>query len=422
MISGWKYAVSCFVAALLSVSAMAWSPETNNLNPSLVERFYAANQQKPFWFTADPLAPVIRKQFIDAIDNASYYGLDKGRYHYSALKNEPEKTDSSAIITQDRLFTDAVLTFCKDIYQGNNIVSWLKNDEISGKYSETDNAFIVNKLLAVHSPADAESLQASLEPQYEEYRQLKQELQKQISANSQHHIRQLNVSINFYRWLNHFNFDKFVVVNIPAEKLRYYEKDNVELQMKVVVGKPKTKTPRFSTYCKRVILYPYWYVPPSIAIKELIPKFQEDPSAIERMNLEVVDKRDNVVSSNSWAAVSSGNYTFRQGTGCDNALGVIKFELTDPFNVYMHDTNAKLAFQKESRALSHGCIRLEKPLELANILLNNRVDEDFVRACIKGQKPRYLSLDQPLPVFVVYMPAQVEHGKVVYHSDTYELL
>jgi murein L,D-transpeptidase YcbB/YkuD len=249
-------------------------------------------------------------------------------------------------------------------------------------------------------------------------------LRGQLQSANARYVKQLNTSLNFYRWIHHFNFEKFIVVNIPAAQMRYYEQDNLRLEMKAVVGKPKTRTPRFTTYCYQVVLYPYWNVPNSIAVNELIPKFRKKPSAIDAMDIKVVDSKGQVINHYDidWASVDAATfpYKFRQATGCDNSLGVIKFDLTDDFNVYMHDTNYKAAFESMSRYLSHGCIRLEKPIDLANILLNNKLDEDFVKACIRNQKPVYNKI-KPVPVFVIYNTAVAKGDSVSYLKDIYGL-
>jgi murein L,D-transpeptidase YcbB/YkuD len=216
------------------------------------------------------------------------------------------------------------------------------------------------------------------------------------------------------------------LVNIPSATLKYYERYTDILEMKVVVGKPSTKTPRFAAYCDQVILYPYWHVPASIAVNEILPSCKKNAGVPNAMNLQVLNNRGRVVNpiSIDWKSYSKSNfpYTFRQTTGCNNALGVIKFNITDPYNVYLHDTNFKGAFNSKRRYLSHGCIRVEKPIELANAILPEEIDEVFVRSCIRGQKPVVKKIN-PVPVFVLYIPAMSDSsGNIVYAEDIYKLL
>lgn len=394
--------------------------------PALVEQFYRMAAVKQFWFTSPADYMVASYRFKHLLDSVQYTGLDKNRYHYAEITREAIVIDSDELARLDRIFTDAAISLCKDLYQGADIDDRIRNDEISAKYASADNDFILNKLLTARLPTDVSTFAASFEPTTAAYRALKDELAHHINTNNKDTIEILNVSLNFYRWIHHFHFDRFIVVNIPSLTLRCYAGDEVILSMKVVTGKPSTKTPRFSSYCNEVILYPYWNVPPSIARKELFPKFHRSPAAMDAMNMQLIDGRGRVVDHTAvnWSQYSRSNfpYRFRQTTGCENSLGVIKFNLTDPFDVYMHDTNFKKAFKSDKRFLSHGCIRVEKPLDLGNLLLDNKLDSNFIKACLQGQDPISNRLAKPVPVFVVYLTAEPnDSGTVSYFKDIYRL-
>ena len=239
--------------------------------------------------------------------------------------------------------------------------------------------------------------------------------------------QQLTISLNFYRWIHHFNFQKYIVVNIASATLRYYEYDSMKLRMKVVVGKPSTKTPRFATYCNQVILYPYWNVPASIALNELLPKFKNNPGQVDELSMQLIDGRGNIIDHHklNWRNYNKSYFPFRirQSTGCDNSLGVMKFNLTSPLGVYLHDTNNQVAFMSGLRYYSHGCIRVEEPIELANYLLPKKVDSIFLESCIKGQVPVPIDLVKPVPVFVIYQTVETDiMNAVKYYKDVYGLL
>ena len=142
--------------------------------------------------------------------------------------------------------------------------------------------------------------------------------------------------------------------------------------------------------------------------------------------MQVIDSKGGIVDPHSlaWKKFTKANfpYRFRQSTGCDNALGVLKFNLTSPYNVYLHDTNIKSDFIMESRYFSHGCIRIQKPAELANSFLDKPLDETFLRANLRNQNPVTKKVKKNVPVFVLYMPAGSKNGKVSYHPDIYGLL
>ncbi len=384
------------------------------VNPVMVGKVY---ESQPAWLS-DPVAgSAMQQAFVHILDSATYKGLNKEKYHYHSLLQGA---------VDGRVLADAIISYAKDLYSGAEIARWIINDEVSPKYAAAYDDVIIARLGAIHQPGELQAVFASLEPLDREYISLKDALKRHIDSAQTSIATQLAVCLNLYRWVHHFRFSRFIVVNIPSATLRYYEADNTKLEMKVVVGKPTTRTPRFSAYCKEIILYPYWHVPGSIAVKELLPKIKRNPSVIDRERLQVMTKGGKVLNHYSieWSQYNASNfpYILRQYTGCDNALGVIKFNLTDPFDVYMHDTNFKEAFLKKSRFLSHGCIRLEKPVELGNLLLDGNLDAGFLEACVKGQKPVLNKLKEAVPVFVVYMPATVDSdNNIVLHNDIYRL-
>jgi murein L,D-transpeptidase YcbB/YkuD len=238
---------------------------------------------------------------------------------------------------------------------------------------------------------------------------------------------QLSSSANYYRWMHHFHLDSFIVINIASATLRYYKNDTTALSMRTIVGTSYNRTPRFAAHCKEVTLYPYWNMPRSILVKEWLASFRRNPGLISFLNMELIDGRGRVISPSSinWKKVSRSNfpYRIRQKPGCFNPMGVVKFTLTSPYDVYLHDTNFKGAFLSRNRYYSHGCIRIEEPISLADAVLTNKVDADFLNACYKDQQPQVIPLSSPIPVFVVYMCAEgAEDGSVNYYKDVYSLL
>jgi murein L,D-transpeptidase YcbB/YkuD len=415
----------------LTVYKPQTSAELELLYPVLTAKFYQQNNQQLFWFNQDTGSLVLRQSLQLAIDSCKNTGLDKEKYHYNeiiaSVENKYLPADSAIVINMDKIFTDATIALSKDIYQGKNISSWINYDEVSGKYTDADNDYLLAEIASANSGSALTQFILSLEPAEKEYALLKDELKVQLQKKAAAEVKQLTTSLNYFRWIHHFKFEQCIVVNIASATLRYYEKDSIKLSMKVIVGKPSTKTPRFAAYCNQVILYPYWNVPPSIALNELLPKFKRRPAAIDELNMQVVDGSGRVVNhyNLNWAAYSRNYfpYRLRQSTGCDNSLGVIKFNVTDPYSVYLHDTNNKTAFLSGYRYYSHGCIRVKEPIELGNLLLNNRLDTTFLKACFKEKNPEPVDLLTPVPVMVIYSPAEMDKaGKIKYYKDVYGLL
>ena len=365
----------------------------------------------------------VKKVVLEKVDSARYYGLRKESYNFSWKPGSQPSGDENVL--REKQFTDALLTFVTDLYKGADIASYIRNDEVSGAYKKTTDSFIVAWMLALNGVADVNRHFALLEPGNAVYRILKGELKQQIDSGNRKKVGELTTAINLFRWIQHINAEKYIVVNIPAASLDLYHLGTLKLNMNVVVGKPSTRTPRLSTWCDNVVLYPYWNVPEDIARKELLPKFKKSPSKIAAMNMQILNANGKIVDpfSLNWSSFNQGYfpYTIRQCTGCDNSLGVIKFDLTDAFSVYMHDTNNKLAFLSNHRYLSHGCIRVSKPIELGNELLDNKLDSNFLKACFKNQEPVVINIKKPIPVFIVYMTATADRNGVKYFKDIYQL-
>ena len=225
----------------------------NLIHTSLVNKLYQNTGNKLVWFLQGEQSHLLRQVLKNRIDSSINIGLQKNKYHLNELKQNADKTfseeDSVAAMQLDRIFTDAAIAYCKDVYQGTGIDHWITYDELSAKHEGADNIYLLNNLIANRSADTLINFLNSLEPNDKEYLLLKNELQGRYDSLSAFQKQQLITSMNFYRWMHHFNFEKWIVVNIASATLRYYEYDSMKLRMKVVVGKPSTRTPRFVAHC-----------------------------------------------------------------------------------------------------------------------------------------------------------------------------
>jgi L,D-transpeptidase YcbB len=400
------------------------------MNEDLVDRYYELNNHKLLWFSQDTVSIVRRHHFKNNMDSCRYIGLNKFKYHYQFILDHLDDLflpgDSISAMQVDRIFTDAAILYGMDIYRGSEIPSWINSDEISPKFREDDEYVVLNRMIELGKEMSAYNYVSFLEPQNRYYKMLKSALKTCLDSADSVKSTKLTTSVNQFRWICHFKLGKFVVVNIPSATMNYYAGDSVLLQMKVVVGKPSTRTPRFAAYCDKIILFPYWNVPHSIAVKEFLPIFKKSPAMVSLMNMQILDNRGNIIPENkiNWSLYSKNYfpYRIRQSTGCDNALGVMKFNLTSPFDVYLHDTNMKSAFKSNYRFYSHGCIRLEKPFQLADYFLETPVDSNALVNSINNQTPKTLTLPAQIPVFVLYMTAEANAEEIHYYQDIYRLL
>jgi murein L,D-transpeptidase YcbB/YkuD len=242
-------------------------------------------------------------------------------------------------------------------------------------------------------------------------------------------VRQMQLTLERWRWLPDAYQRAPIVANIPEFRLRAYDKDfNIGVMMNVVVGKAYGhKTPVFSDTMEYVIFRPYWEVPYSITRAELVPHIVRDPDYLVKKGFEVVDARQNVVSAGTVTSevlgqLRAGKLFVRQNPGPKNSLGLVTFVFPNSYNVYMHDTPATEFFAKSRRDFSHGCIRLERPADLAAWVLRDNPGwtPDRIRAAMNSSKSQKVNLAHPIPVLIVYATVIVlEDGFVHFYDDIY---
>ncbi len=242
-------------------------------------------------------------------------------------------------------------------------------------------------------------------------------------------VRQMQLTLERWRWLPSTYQQAPILANIPEFRLRAYDKDfKIGVTMNVVVGKAYGHdTPVFSETMQYVVFRPYWEVPYSITRAEMIPHILRDPNYLAEKGFEVVDSKQNVVSAGTvtpemLSQLRAGKLFVRQKPGPKNALGLAKFLFPNSYNVYMHDTPAPEFFAKSRRDFSHGCIRLEKPADLAAWVLRDNPGwtPERIRAAMNGSTTQQVNLAHPIPVLIVYATVIVlEDGVVHFYDDIY---
>jgi murein L,D-transpeptidase YcbB/YkuD len=244
----------------------------------------------------------------------------------------------------------------------------------------------------------------------------------QMNVPVEQRIDEIALNLERWRWLPRTLGDRFILVNIPEFRLEVWDHDRVPLAMRVVVGKKDTPTPIFGDDMTHIVFAPYWNVPSDIAKKETVPSVLKDPDFLTRTNMEVLDKHGNAVDPSSIDLDNAGDYRFRQKPGASNSLGLVKFMFPNQFNVYLHDTPADSLFARATRSLSHGCVRLEEPLKLAEYVLADQPDwtADRITDAMHAAQERTVRLTHPLPVYLGYWTARVSSdGLVQFRSDLY---
>lgn len=240
-----------------------------------------------------------------------------------------------------------------------------------------------------------------------------------ISAGDR--VRQIEVNLERWRWLPQDLGAKHLVVNIANYELDVVENNQTALVIKVVVGKDYRRTPVFSDKISYLVINPFWHVPPSIAMNDILPQLREDPGYVVRKNIKVFtgwgsEEVPIDPYTVDWMKVDKNNfpYRFRQDPGPNNALGRIKFMFPNQFNVYLHDTPSRELFNKTERAFSSGCIRIEKPLELAQYLLRgSKWSEKEILGAIEKGAEQTVKLTPPFPIHILYWTAWVDDEDIL---------
>jgi murein L,D-transpeptidase YcbB/YkuD len=236
-------------------------------------------------------------------------------------------------------------------------------------------------------------------------------------------IRQIELNLERRRWMDDDLGPYYILVNVADQELKVVKDGKTVHTARLVVGKPYARTPVFSDKMRYIVFNPYWNVPPNIANDEYLPKLRRNPGVLEREHIRVFASSGSEVNpySVNWSAISRMPYSLRQDSGGKNALGKVKFMFPNRFNVYLHDTPSKSLFNKDLRIFSHGCMRVENPLDLAELLL---ADQGWSRARIDSTiaegKERIVNLKTPVPVHVTYLTAWVnKDGSMQFRRDPY---
>ncbi len=239
-------------------------------------------------------------------------------------------------------------------------------------------------------------------------------------------VQQLRLALERARWVQDELGARFVAVNIAGFRIYVVSGGKLAWESRVVVGRAHQQTPVFTGSLQYLVFNPSWSVPYSIATRELLPEIQADPGWFAAHDYELRDLSGRRVdpATVDWAALSRRNfpYVLVQRPGPNNALGAVKFIFPNEHSVYLHDTPARSLFSTAERAFSHGCIRVENPLELATVLLAaDGWDRARVDAAVASGKTTTVHLGQPMPVLLLYSTANVDpDGTVHFYRDVYD--
>ncbi len=365
------------------------------LNVGLLRRFYARHGFEPVWTTR----PAQANSLTNAVLHAGEHGLAPQLFHANLLLSP-----TLPPLHRELLLSDAFLSYADALARGIMPVERRRDDEALTP-EPIDIAAALDA--AVTSPDPAAAIDA-LAPTTSTYRLLRQALRNSHTGTpagkaSTTRLREIEVNLERERWLPRRRPPDRVVVNAANERLVLYRDDQPVFSTKVVVGQDelRNQSPEFQAKIDGVLFNPPWNIPQDIATNEIMPKTLHDPDYLERHNMVVLPDGG-----------------LQQLPGPNSGLGQLMFEMANRFDVYLHDTPSKNLFSRDDRRISHGCIRVEHPRELAALLMQ-QPDEAIDQEIATGSTTRS-DLPHPVPVFVIYETAFADaDGRLQFRPDVY---
>ena len=245
-------------------------------------------------------------------------------------------------------------------------------------------------------------------------------------------FKRIAISMDRYKMLPDTMPTRFIWVNLPSYYMQLWDTDTMFMQSKIVVGKPKTRTPVLTSKLTDMMTYPQWTIPTSIIVKEVLPGLKKDTNYLAKKGYSLVNDDGEEVDPHTvnWRRYTKGiPYKVVQGSGDDNALGILKFNFNNKYSVYLHDTNQRYYFRNSIRALSHGCVRVQDWDKLAHYIINNdssnavnpatAFKSDTLRAWLGRKERHYIPIHSRIPLFIRYHTVEGKDGKVKFYDDIY---
>jgi L,D-transpeptidase YcbB len=243
----------------------------------------------------------------------------------------------------------------------------------------------------------------------------------------------LAITMDRYKMMDDKMPAKYIWVNLPSYYLQLVEKDSAKITSRVIIGRPGNRTPVLTSSINEMITYPTWTPPQSIIVKEILPAVKRNPGYLARRGFKLVNSRGEEIDpySVNWAKYNKTiPYRVVQNSSDANALGIFKFNFINKYAVYLHDTNQRYLFNNSSRALSHGCVRVQEWEKLAYYIIKNdslnfrfndtlRVTSDSVRSWLSQKQRKVIPVQNKLPVYIRYFTCEGKNGKIVFYDDIY---
>ena len=254
-----------------------------------------------------------------------------------------------------------------------------------------------------------------------------------LNTSDAERFKRIAITLDRYKLLPEKMPERYIWVNLPSYYLQVWDSDTLVMESKTIVGKPATRTPLLNSYISNMVTYPTWTVPTSIIAKEMLPGLKRNTGYLAKKGLRLLNNKGEEVdpSSINWSKYKKGiPFKIQQGSGDDNALGIFKFNFNNPYAVYLHDTNQRYLFKNATRAISHGCVRVQDWQKLANYIArtdsaNAKTNEslsytsDSIRSWIAAKKHIQMEVKTKIGVYIRYFSCEGKNGKIRFYDDIY---
>jgi murein L,D-transpeptidase YcbB/YkuD len=258
---------------------------------------------------------------------------------------------------------------------------------------------------------------------------------RMMNTSDAERFKRIAITLDRYKQLPPKMPEKYIWVNLPAYYLWVIDHDTIALESKIICGKPDTRTPLLNSEITDMVTYPTWTVPTSIIAKQYLPKLKNNSGYLTKLGLKLVNGKGETIDGNSvnWSKYSKGiPFKVMQNSGDNNALGIFKFNFNNPYAVYLHDTNQRYLFKNTSRALSHGCVRVQEWEKLAFYIARNdsmqikntdsirlKYNTDSLKNWIANKERHRVDVKNKIPIFIRYFSCEGKDGKIKFYDDIY---
>ncbi len=388
------------------------------INVELVMPFYQRNGYNGIWTSGNGLNQRGRA-LLNVLGNAWLDGLEPLDY-IGGFPGNADHLRGDELVGAELFLSEAAVRFARDLYAGRTTPSVSEPDIVIAR-KKLD----IIALLGSLEKNGPQTVVERLRPEHSQYEALRQAL---VTTSNPALQRQIIVNMERWRWLPRALGDTHVFVNTAAF-LMYTRSNGKDVdRRRVIVGKEFHKTPIFSDNIQYSEFNPTWTVTPSIAGNEMLPKLRQDANYLDKKGYHLyasweADAPRMNATQIDWQSVNGKRFPYRivQPAGPDNALGQVKFLFPNKFNVYLHDTANRQLFDQSDRALSHGCIRVEGPMEFAKLLyrLDGNPALGKLDGIVASKQTKGVKFQRPIPVHLTYFTTWVKDGKVQTFNDIY---